>query len=102
MRTRYCLPLIAFVLCAFSLCADTVKQKDGTVLEGEIVAEDESTLSIYLEFSRGTITQTRQINKADIVEVIRLTPQQRIEWREKRDYENLQQFQLSPNHQLHG
>ena len=97
MPTRHCLLLIVFGLFAFSLQADTVKLKDGTVLEGDIVAEDESGLSIYLEFSRGTITQTRQIKKNAIAEIIRWTPEQRTAWQAKRDYEHLQKYQLSPN-----
>jgi hypothetical protein len=96
MVTRCCLFLAVFGLVAFSLRADTVKLKDGTVLEGDIVAEDESGLSIYLEFSRGTITQTRKINKDDIAEIVHWTPEQREAWLAKRDYERLQRYQLSP------
>jgi hypothetical protein len=76
------------------LCADTLKLKDGTVLEGEITAEDDSAVSIYLEFSRGTITQTRRINKAEIAEIVRWTPEQRANWRMQRDYERLQAYRL--------
>jgi hypothetical protein len=79
------------------LCAraDTVKLKDGTVLEGDITAEDDATLSIYLEFSHGTITQTRQINKADIASVVRWTPEQTAERQATRDYEKLQKYGLN-------
>ena len=80
------------------LCAraDTVKLKDGTVLEGDITAEDDATLSIYLEFSHGTITQTRQINKADIASLGRSTPEQKAERQATRDYEKLQKYELNP------
>jgi tetratricopeptide (TPR) repeat protein len=93
MRTRWCLLLMVFVLAGIPAGADTVKLKDGTVLEGDITAEDGTTLSIYLEFSNGTITQTRQINKTDIARIIRWTPEQRAQ----HDYERLQRYQLSSN-----
>ena len=93
MRTRWCLLLMVFVLAGIRAGADTVKLKDGTVLEGDITAETDTTLSIYLEFSGGTITQTRQINKADIARIIRWTPEQKAQ----HDYERLQRYQLSSN-----
>ena len=93
MRMPRCLWLIVVVLAAIPAGADTVKLKDGTVVEGDITAENDTALSIYLEFSGGTITQTRQINKADIAQIIRWTPAQRAE----HDYENLQKYRLNPN-----
>lgn len=95
-RTRHCLLLMALVLGGFCAHADTVKLKDGTVLEGDITTEDDATLSIYLEFSGGTITQTRQINKADVAGVIRWTPEQKAAWQAKRDYQSLQKYRLNP------
>lgn len=80
------------------LCAraDIVKLKDGTELEGEIVAEDDSTVSILLEFAGGTITQTRHINKSDIASVTRWTPEQKARRLLEHDYEDLQKYQLNP------
>ncbi|HUJ08570.1 MAG TPA: hypothetical protein VL171_00955 [Verrucomicrobiae bacterium] len=95
---RACWGLLAIVLAIGPgrINADTVKLKDGTVLEGNITAEDAATLSIYLEFAKGTIRQTRQINKADIAEIIRWTPEQRAQWQAKHDYEKLQRYRLDP------
>jgi len=96
-RSRHrCLALLVWALTAFSLKADTVKLKDGTVLEGDILAEDNDGVSIYLEFSHGTITQTRQIKREAIAEIVRWTPQQRATWQSNRDYEHLQKYQLNP------
>jgi hypothetical protein len=97
MRTRRCILLLVFLLAGGFVQADIVKLKDGTELEGDITSEDDATVSIYLEFSGGTITQTRQINKADITEITRWTPEQKAAWQAKRDYENLQKYQLDPN-----
>jgi len=57
MRTRWCWLLMVFVLAGIRAAADTVKLKDGTTLEGDITAENDTAVSIYLEFSGGTITQ---------------------------------------------
>jgi hypothetical protein len=97
MRTYCWLILAACLLAGFCARADTVKLKDGTALEGEIVAEDDSTLSLLVEFAGGTITQTRHINKADIVDFTRWTPEQRAEHQVTRDYEKLQKYQLDPS-----
>ena len=97
MRTCRWLILTACLLAGLCARADTVKLKDGTALEGEIVAEDDSTLSLLVEFAGGTITQTRHINKADIAGIIRWTPEQRAERQATRDYEKLQKYQLNPS-----
>jgi len=96
MRTCCCLILAVCTLVGLCARADTVKLKNGTALDGEIVSEDASSLSILLQFAGGTITQTRRIDKADIATVIRWTPEQRAERQATRDYENLQKYQLNP------
>ena len=65
-------------------------------------AEDDATLSIYLEFAGGTITETRHINKADIAKVVRLTPEQRAAWQAKRDYEGIEKVSVKSERQLSG
>ena len=97
MRTRYWLILTVGILAGLCARADTVKLKDGTTLEGEIVSEDDSTISILLEFAGGTITQTRQINKSDVAEVTHWTPEQKAQRKIERDYEDLQKYKLNPN-----
>ena len=96
MRTCRWLILAAWLLGGLCARADTIKLKDGTSLEGAITAEDNSTVSILLEFARGTISQTRQINKTDIAGITRWTAAQRTEWETTRDYEALQKYQLNP------
>ena len=48
MRIRRSLFLLAFLLAVASVRGDTIKLKDGTVLEGDVTAEDNATLSIHL------------------------------------------------------
>jgi hypothetical protein len=96
--THWCwLLLVVFALVAVCARADTVTLKDGTVLEGDITAENDSSVSIYLEFAGGTITEKRKINKSDIARIVRLTPEQRAAWEAKRDYERIEKYQLNPS-----
>jgi hypothetical protein len=96
MRTCRWLLLATCLLAGLCAHADTVNLKDGTTLEGEIVAEDDSTLSILVEFAGGTISQTRHISKSDVAGVIRWTPEQKAQRAIERDYETLQKYQLNP------
>ena len=97
MRIRRYLILMGFMLVGVAVRGDTIKLKDGTVLEGDVTAEDDATISIHLEYAGGTIAETRQINKSDIAEITRWTPEQRAAWRVKRDYERLEKYELNPN-----
>jgi len=97
MRIRRYLFLMGLMLAGVAVRGDTIKLKDGTVVEGDVTAEDDATISIHLEFSGGTIAETRQINKADIAEITRWTSEQRAAWQVKRDYERLEKYQLNPD-----
>ena len=88
---------MAMALAAACGWADTLTLKDGTVLDGDIVAEDVSSVSIYLEYAHGTITQTRHVTKADIARIVRSTPEQRAAEHTKRDYQALEKYRLDPN-----
>src|SRR2546430_2147634 len=95
MRIQRCFLMVLFLATGLPLRADTLKLKDGTTLEGEITSDDKSTVSIYLEFSGGTISQTRHISKAEIAEIIRWTPEQKENWHMQRDYKRLQAYRLN-------
>ncbi len=69
--------------------ADTVKLKNGTVLEGTIVAEDDNQITIEVEYAGGTITRTETINKSGVAEVKRLTE-------EEKAYQVVQKYELNP------
>jgi uncharacterized coiled-coil protein SlyX len=93
----WCTLVAALALAAISVWADTLTLKDGSVLDGDITAEDDSSVSIYLEFAHGTITETRRIDKADIARIVRSTPEQRAAEQTKRDYDALEKYRLDPN-----
>jgi hypothetical protein len=79
---------------ASAALADTVVLKDGTVLEGEIIEETASRVTMRVELAGGTITQTRALSKSDIAEVRRWSPEDRRLKEMQRDYERLKPLQL--------
>jgi hypothetical protein len=82
-----CLALAAAFLAAAH--ADTVVLKNGTTIEGTIVAEDDSQLTIEVQYAGGTITKRDTISKSDIAEIRRLTDEEKA-WLE------VQQLALNP------
>src|SRR6266480_46461 len=74
--------------------ADTVKLKNGIVLEGEIISEDETQMTIAVGFAWGTITSHEVINKNDVAEVFRLTPEQRAQRNMDAAYAKLKSYRL--------
>lgn len=75
-----------------SASADTFKLKDGSVVEGMIRSEDDREFVITIEYSGGTITRTERLAKSNVVEVVRLTPEQVLE----HDYAATQRYRLDP------
>jgi hypothetical protein len=80
---------IGFVVTAVA-GADTIRLKSGTVLEGTILAEDDQQITIEVQLAGGTITQREIVNKSDVVEITRLTE-------EEKAYRQIQRIQLDPN-----
>lgn len=80
--------------------ADLVKLKDGTVLDGDILSEDDKQIIIDAEFASGTITKRETVKKSDIAEVVRSTEAQKLERQMLRDREALQKYQLDPTSSL--
>ena len=76
--------------------ADQVKLKDGTVLDGTILAEDDKQITIEVAFGSGTITRQELVDKSNVVEIVRLTPEQKAEQQMTRDYEKAKKNQLDP------
>ncbi|MEO0416148.1 MAG: hypothetical protein AAF226_14470, partial [Verrucomicrobiota bacterium] len=61
------------VLAVSASFADTVKLKDGTVLEGEITMETSDLLKIRMG-GTGTIRETKTLDKATVAEIIKTAP----------------------------
>lgn len=82
--------LFAVMLAIASAAADTIKLKDGTVLDGTILSEDDHQVIIEVRYASGTITKQETVNKADIAELTRLTAEQKA-------YQATLKYQLDPN-----
>jgi hypothetical protein len=85
---------LLFWLCLAS--ADVIRLRSGESLDGTVVNETESTLSIAVERAGGTILSTETVNKDQITEIIRATPEQLAQQAMERAYANTQKYRLDP------
>jgi hypothetical protein len=91
---------ILFFSCAFLIStatADTVRLKDGSILEGAILTEDSSQITMEVRYAGGTITRNQTIKKSDIVEIKRLSPEEKARQQMELAYRATQKFNLNPN-----
>lgn len=92
---RPCAFMALMMLCAAAFIrADTVKLNDGTVLDGDIISENETQLTMEVQFASGTITRKETVTKTDVAQIIRLTPEQKAERARERAFKKLEAYQL--------
>jgi hypothetical protein len=76
--------------------ADTIRLKNGTVVEGTIVSEDNTQLIVEVYYASGTITMKQTVRQADVAEITRLTEEQKAQRAMERAFEQVQEYQLDP------
>ena len=86
-----------FCLIAGVTVADTIKLKDGTVLEGEILSETPTNISIEVASAGGRIMNTTVVPVANIAEVARLSPEQKRDMLMQHEFTRLQTYTLNSN-----
>jgi hypothetical protein len=74
----------------------TIKLKDGRVLEGPVLLEDDQQITIKAQFANGTITQKNQIDKNDIASISHLSAADRDQRLATIAYHDLDKYQLDP------
>jgi len=89
--------LLGFCLLTGWAGADTLKLKNGTVLTGEITAENPTNISIEISVAGGSIMSTTIVPASNIVEITRLTPVQKHETALQREVARLQAYTLNSN-----
>src|ERR1051326_3044399 len=77
--------------------AETLKLKDGTVVDGALIAEDDQQVTLEVKLAGGTITSKRSYPKADIAEIVRPTAEQKTQSEMRAAYEAARKNQLDPN-----
>jgi len=80
--------------------ADTLKLKNGTVLEGIILEQDAQRIVIEVHIAGGTIAQKKTVNMTEIAEVVRLSPERKAEQEMMLGYVELQKSRLDPSNNL--
>jgi hypothetical protein len=74
----------------------TIKLKDGSVLEGPVLLEDDQQITIESQFANGTITRKDQVDKGDIASISHLSVVDRDQRLATIALHNLGKYQLDP------
>jgi hypothetical protein len=74
----------------------TVKLRDGRVLEGPVLAENDQQITIQAQFANGTITRKYQVDRNDIAAISHLSPVDRDQRLATVAYHDLGKYHLDP------
>ncbi|MGD1020612.1 MAG: hypothetical protein ABSA12_14960 [Verrucomicrobiia bacterium] len=74
----------------------TIKLKDGRVLEGPVLLENDQQITIESQFANGTITRKDQIDKSDIASISHMSAADRDQRLATIAYHELGKYQLDP------
>jgi hypothetical protein len=74
----------------------TIRLKDGRVLEGPVLIENETQITIEAQFANGTITRKYQIDRNDIAAISHLSATDRDQRLATVAYHDLGKYQLDP------
>ncbi|MGA2604343.1 MAG: hypothetical protein ABSG14_08955 [Verrucomicrobiia bacterium] len=74
----------------------TIKLKDGRVLEGPVLLEDNQQIIIEAQYANGTITHKAQVDKNDIASLLHLSATDRDQRLATIAYHDLGKYQLDP------
>ena len=88
---------VFFGLLAGVARADTIKLKDGTVLEGEILSETPTNLSVEVVLAGGRIISTEVLALTNIAGIVRLTPAEKRARLMQREFARMQAYALNSN-----
>jgi len=81
----------------FPANAETVKLKNGDVIEGTLIAEDDQQVTLEVRLAGGTITSKRVYKKSEIAEIVRPTAEQKAQAEIQAAYEAARKNQLDPS-----
>ena len=75
---------------------DTIQLSNGATLVGEIVSEDETQVTIAVALAGGTITTHEVVDRKDIAQIVRETPEEKAQADMERAYAKVRRYQLDP------
>jgi hypothetical protein len=96
MRTRTSFLVYALGTCllwAGTTQGDIIKLKNGTAIDGEIIAETDSEYTIETSRAGGSIRTKDNVAKSDVTEIVKATAEQKAE----RAYNDTLRYKLDPN-----
>jgi hypothetical protein len=74
-----------------------IRLNDGSVLDGTIISETSTDVTIEVEFAAGTITETQTVSTNEIAQIVRLTPEQRAVRAMEFAYQRTLRYSLDPS-----
>lgn len=89
------LTVLALLICLPAM-ADMVRLKNGVRLDGTILSETISNLTMEIEMANGTITKTQTIDRDQIESFSRLSPAERLERERQHAYDVASRYRLDP------
>ena len=97
-KKRFWIALAATMIGVIVTRADTVKLKDGNVLEGDIVSETLTNVTMEVELARGTIANMQIIPRDEIDTIARSTAEERTAREMNREFNAALRYRLDPSH----
>lgn len=93
-----CIAQVAFCQTADSNTSNyvTIKLKDGRVLEGPVLLENDQQITVVAQFANGTITRKYQLDRSDIASITHLNVTDRDQRLATVAYHDLGKYQLDP------
>lgn len=87
---------ILWLCSAASATADTLKLKDGTQVDGDVLSENDKSVVIEVSFAQGTIATQRTYAKNEIVEISRTPAKEKEKQKMEYWYGRVMAYQLNP------
>ncbi len=88
--------VLAFFCLVAGVFADTVKLNNGTMVEGDIIAETDTEYTVERSLASGSIKTKDAVRKSDVAEVTRATPEQKAAAAMQQAHEATKRYQLNP------
>jgi len=93
---HWVLGAVSMMCLTWLACADTVKLKDGTVLEGTITEEDAISVTIHAERANGAVAEKRWMLKSDTMDVHHATAEEKATRAMELAFVSLQKLHIDP------
>lgn len=78
------------------VAADTVNLKDGTVLEGTVLTQDDQQITMEVRVASGTIIRKQTVKRSDVATITMSSAEEKSRVQMEAAFDNTKTFQLDP------